>query len=144
MTALPRERGSITPLVVGLAVVVALLVAAVVDASAAYLQRQGLDAVADAAALAATDGIEGDQVYLQGLGARAEIDPASARAYVADYLRASGVRERFPGLDYAVEARGQTVVVHVAAPLRLPLHVPGVGRTTVVRGTAASVVAVSD
>ena len=70
MTARRRERGSITPLVVGLAVVVALLVAAVVDASAAYLQRQGLDAVADAAALAATDGIEGDQVYLQGLGAR--------------------------------------------------------------------------
>ena len=52
--------------------------------------------------------------------------------------------ERFPGLDYTVEARGQTVVVHVAAPLRLPLHVPGFGRTTVVRGAAASVVAVSD
>ena len=144
MSVRRRESGSITPLVVGLAVVVALLVAAVVDASAAYLQRQGLDAVADAAALAATDGIEGDQVYLQGLGARAQIDPASARAYVAAYLRASGAWERFPGLDYAVDARGQTVVVRVAAPLRLPLHVPGVGRSTVVRGTAASVVAVSD
>jgi len=139
-----RESGSITPLVVGLAVLVALLVAVVVDASAAYLQRQGLDAVADAAALAATDGIEGDQVYVQGLGARAQIDSASARAYVADYLRSSGARERFPGLDYAVDARGQTVVVRVAAPLRLPLHVPGVARSAVVRGTAASVVAVSD
>jgi hypothetical protein len=142
--AVRRESGSITPLVVGLAVLVALLVATVVDASAAYLQRQGLDAVADAAALAATDGIEGNQVYLHGLGARAEIDPGSARAYVADYLRASGARQRFPGLEYAVEASGQTVVVHVAAPLRLPLHVPGVGRSAVVRGTAASVVAVSD
>ena len=138
------ETGSIIPLVVGLALVVALLVAVVVDASAAYLQRQGLDAVADAAALAATDGIEGDQVYREGLGVRAEIDPESARAYVADYLRSSGVRGRFPGLGWSVEARGQTVVVRVAAPLRLPLKVPGVGHTAVVRGTAASVVAVSE
>lgn len=139
-----REAGSITPLVVGLAVVVALLVAVVVDASAAYLQRQGLDAVADAAALAATDGIEGDQVYLHGLGERAQIDPASARQYVADYLRSSGARARFPGLAWSVDASGRTVVVRVAAPLRLPLHVAGVGRTAVVRGAAASVVAVSD
>lgn len=144
MSSRRREVGSITPLVVGLAVVVALLVAVVVDASAAYLQRQGLDAVADAAALAATDGIEGDQVYLHGLGERARIDPASARQYVADYLRSSGVRERFPGLSWSVEASGQTVVVRVAAPLRLPLRVPGVRRSAVVRGAAASVVAVSD
>jgi hypothetical protein len=143
MTRKRSQGGSITPLVVGFAVVVALLVAVVVDASAAYLQRQGLDAVADAAALAATDGIEGEQVYLQGLGSRAEIDPASARRYVVDYLRASGVRDRFPGLRCSVDTRGRTVVVRVAAPLRLPLHVPGVGRQTLVRGTAAGVVAVS-
>ncbi len=143
MTARHRDSGSIAPLVIGLAVVVALLVAVVVDASAAYLQRQGLDAVADAAALAATDGIEGDQVYRQGLGARVQIDPASARQFVADYLRANGARRRFPGLDYSVAAQGQTVVVRVAAPLRLPLHVPGVSRTAVVRGAAASVVDVS-
>ncbi|HET8561906.1 MAG TPA: pilus assembly protein TadG-related protein [Marmoricola sp.] len=139
-----EDRGSITPLVVGFAAVVALLVAVVVDASAAYLQRQGLDAVADAAALAATDGIEGEQVYTHGLGGRAAVDPDSARRFVTDYLRASGVRERYPGLSFSVEAGGRTVVVHVAAPLRLPLHVPGVGDTAVVGGTAASVVAVSD
>ena len=37
------ERGSVTPLIIGFAVVVAMLVAVVVDASAAYLRRQGLD-----------------------------------------------------------------------------------------------------
>lgn len=138
------DEGSITPLVVGFAVVVALLVAVVVDASAAYLQRQGLDAVADAAALAATDGIEGEQVYTQGLGGRAQIDPEAARAFAVDYLRSSGVRAHYPGFAFSIDARGSTVVVHVSAPLRLPLRVPGVGRSTLVRGAAASVVAVSD
>jgi hypothetical protein len=139
-----REQGSITPLVVGFAVVVAMLVAVVVDASAAYLQRQGLDAVADAAALAATDGLEGEQVYEHGLGGRAAIDPTAARRFVAEYLRASGVRQRYPGLSVSVQTGGRTVVVRVAAPLRLPLHVPGVGDSTVLRGTAASMVAVAD
>ena len=81
------ERGSVTPLIIGFAVVVAMLVAVVVDASAAYLRRQGLNSAADAAALAATDGIQGEQVYTHGLGKRAEIDPAAARRYVADVLR---------------------------------------------------------
>ncbi len=68
------ERGSVTPLIIGFAVVVALLVAVVVDASAAYLRRQGLNSAADSAALAATDGIQGEEVYTHGLGKRADID----------------------------------------------------------------------
>ena len=103
----PRdERGSVTPLIIGFAVVVALLVAAVVDASAAYLRRQGLNSAADAAALSATDGLQGEQVYTHGLGKRAEIDPAAARAYVAEYFASSGIRRRFPGLDYSVADDG--------------------------------------
>src|SRR4029079_9679145 len=53
------EHGSVTPLILGFAVAVAMLVAVVVDASAAYLRRQGLNSAADAAALAATDAIQG-------------------------------------------------------------------------------------
>jgi Flp pilus assembly protein TadG len=143
MSRRAAQRGSITPLVVGFALLVALLVGVVVDGSAAYLQRQGLDAVADAAALAATDGIEGGQVYTRGLDGRAQIDPAAARLYAAEYLSTSTVRDRFPGLRYSVHTRGDTVVVQVVAPLRLPLRVPGVGRRALVRGTAAGVVAVS-
>ncbi len=138
------ERGSVTPLIIGFAVVVAMLVAAVVDASAAYLRRQGLDSAADAAALAATDGIQGEAVYTHGLGRRAEIDPAAARRYVAAYVEGSGIRRRFPGLDYSVETTANTVVVRLAAPTDLPLHVPGVGTDVRVTGTAASVVVVSD
>lgn len=141
----PRsERGSIIPLVVGFAFLVAVLVAAVVDASAAYLRRQGLNSVADAAALAATDGLQGERVYTHGLDDLAEIDAAAARRYVEDYLRTSGVLARYPGLGWTVSTSATTVVVRVVAPLDLPLRVPGVGATATVSGSAASVVTVSD
>jgi Putative Flp pilus-assembly TadE/G-like len=144
VTGGPRdERGSITPLIVGFALVVAVLVAVVVDASAAYLRRQGLDSVADAAALAATDGLQGDAVYTQGLGERAEIDAAAARRYVAEYLTGSGAAGRYPGLTWTVSTSATSVVVRLAAPLDLPLRVPGVAQTATVTGTAAAVVVVS-
>jgi len=138
------QRGSITPLIIGFALVVAVLVAVVVDASAAYLRRQGLNSVADAAALAATDGLQGDAVYTRGLGDRAEIDPATARRYIEEYLRTSGALGHYPGMSWTVITSATTVAVRVAAPLDLPLHVPGVGESTTVTGTAAAVVVVSD
>jgi hypothetical protein len=138
------ERGSITPLIVGFALLVAVLVAVVVDASAAYLRRQGLDSLADAAALAATDGLQGDSVYTRGLDAEVEIDPRAARRYVEDYLRASGAVGRYRGLTWEVTTTRTTVVVHVATPLDLPLHVPGVDQGASVTGSAAAVVVVTD
>jgi hypothetical protein len=138
------EVGSITPLVVGFAFLVAVLTAVVVDASAAYLHRQGLDSVADAAALAATDGLQGDRVYTHGLDDLAEIDAVAARVYVEDYLRASGVLSRYPGLDWRVSTSATSVVVRVSAPLDLPLRVPGVADSAMITGSAAAVVVVSD
>ena len=137
------EHGSITPLIIGFALVVGLLVAVVVDASAAYLRRQGLNSLADAAALAATDGLQGDSVYAHGLDDRAEIDAAAARRYVEDYLRDSGATARYPGLSWTVSTSATTVLVHVAAPLELPLRVPGVDESATVTGDAAAVVVVS-
>src|ERR1700754_1752521 len=102
-----------------------LLVAVVVDASAADLRRTGLDSLADGAALAGADGVQGRQVYEGGLGKRADIDPVVARRYVAEYLRETGASRRYPGLRYDVEAGGDEVVVHVAAPLQLPITPPG-------------------
>ena len=52
----PRdERGSVTPLVIGFAVVLALGIALVTDATAAYLHRSGLSTLADGAALSGAD-----------------------------------------------------------------------------------------
>ena len=138
------EHGQTSLLIIGFAIVAIMMVAVVVDASAAYLRRAGLDSLADGAALAAADGIQGRQVYEGGLGERAEIDPAVARRYVAEYLRETGAARHYPGLSVTVEAGADRVVVHVAAPLDLPITPPGWARRPVVSGTAASVVLVSD
>ncbi len=129
-------------LIVGLALVLAGAVVVVVDASAAYLQRQGLATIADGAALAGADGgAEADEIYLTGvpedrLAQRAD----RARAAVADHLAAAGARERYPGLDVAVRVDGDRVVVEVRAPLDLPLTVPGAPARPTVAADAAAVI----
>jgi len=140
----PGERGQTTLLIVGLSVVAILMIGVVVDASAAYLRRSGLDSLADGAALAAADGIQGRQVYEGGLGERAEIDPAVARGFVDDYLRATGAATRYPGLSVRVDAATDRVVVRVAAPLDLPITPPGWVSRPVISATAASYVVVSE
>ena len=138
------ESGQAAVMIIGFAVVALLMVGVAVDASAAYLRRQGLDNLADGAALAAADGVQGRQVYEGGLGERARIDPEVARGYVADYLRATGATGRYPGLRWSVDAATDRVVVHVVAPLDLPLALPGLASRTTVSATAASYVVVSD
>ena len=60
-----------------------MMAAVVTDASAAYLQRQGLDTLADGAALTAADaGASGDEAYGDGLGADLHLDADAARAAV--------------------------------------------------------------
>lgn len=137
------ERGQTTLLIVGFAIVAIMMVGVVVDASAAYLRRSGLDSLADGAALAASDGIQGRQVYEGGLGRRAQIDPLVARRYVAEYLVATGAARRYPGLSYDVTAGTDRVLVNVAAPLDLPITPPGWARRPLISGTASSFVLVS-
>lgn len=138
------EAGQATVLIIGLVLVLAMTVVVVVDASAAYLRRQALSSLADGAALAAADGIEGERVYTRGLGERAVVDPDQARGFVADYLVSARARVRNPGLSVVVETSGDRVVVRVAAPLDLPLPLPSVGKFARVTAESASVVAVSD
>lgn len=134
------QRGQTSLLIIGFALVIAMLVAVVVDASAAYLRRQDLDALADGAALAATEAVGTDQVYVHGLGARAALDPAQAQADVASYLQQTGAAGRYPGLSWAVSVGPDTVVVRLAAPLDLPLRLPGRRFRPMVTGTSASYV----
>ena len=138
------ERGQTTVLIVGFAVVLMMAVALVVNASAAYLQRQSLDSLADGAALVAADaGAEGDDVYAGGLGEdRLALLEATAREAVDDYLARTGARAQYPGLARTVQVDRATrsVRVRISAPLALPLTIPGAPQTATVAAVGAAAV----
>lgn len=131
MTGLVRrprdERGQTSVVIIGFAIVILFLVVVVVDASAAYLQRQSLDTVADGAALHAADrAAEGTEVYAGGLGdGDLRLTRSTADRAVRAYLVDTGVRRRHPGLTYTVRVSDTRVVVRITAPVDLPLHLPG-------------------
>ena len=140
------ECGQATVMIVGFAVVLAMLVAVVVDASAAYLQRQGLDTVADGAALRGADlGATGEETYTTGVPARdLRLTPEAVRAAVGAYLAEIGAYAHYPGLtfDVAVDDTDHRVTVAVRAPIDLPLTVPGSPGSASVGATGSAVVAV--
>lgn len=140
------ERGQTTVLIVGLAMVLLVAIGVVIDATAAYLQRQGLSTVADGAALAAADaGSRNEEsLYTEGIGSaeRLEQQRALARAAVADHLARTGAQREYPGLSWQVgfDAAGDSVVVEVRAPLDLPLTVPGSPERASISARAAAAV----
>ncbi|MFT4287013.1 pilus assembly protein TadG-related protein [Nocardioides sp.] len=135
------QRGSTIPLVVGLTSVLLIAGAVVVDATAGYLQRQGLGSLADGAALYGADaGAQGVEVYGDGLGQRLRLTEAEATAAVGDYLVRTSARERYPGLRFAVAVTEERVEVRLSAPLDLPLHVPGSPHHPVVGATGVAAV----
>ena len=140
------QHGQATVMIVGVAIVLAMAVALVVDASAAYLQRQGLDTVADGAALRGADlGATGEEAYTHGVPDQdLALTPAAVRAAVHDYLVGTGAYARYPGLTFevVVDAPARRVSVSVHAPLDLPLTVPGSPESASIGATGAAVVQV--
>ncbi|GAA0205886.1 hypothetical protein GCM10008944_24640 [Cytobacillus oceanisediminis] len=110
------ERGSVTVMTIGFLVVIGLLLAVVVNASSAYLQRQELAHLTDGAALAAADGLDEGAFYADRT---IELDPAASRQLVAGYLAGEDVA----GVDVAV--RGDTVSVRLERDVELPFTPPG-------------------
>ena len=95
-----------TLLIVGLAVVLMTAIAVVVDATAAYLQRQGLMTLADGAALAGADAGSRNEpdLYSDGVAddPRLDLQQRVAAAAVADHLAATGAHADYPGLSWTV------------------------------------------
>lgn len=121
------EAGQVSLLIIGFTLVLLMMAVVVVNASAAYLQRQGLSTVADGAALQGADlGVDG----AYGLGVpdqRLRQTHAEVDAAVVAHLHATGAYARHPGLRHEVRvdrAAGE-VTVTVRAPLDLPLVLPG-------------------
>jgi hypothetical protein len=138
------EGGQATVLIVGFALVLAMAIAMVVDVSAAYLQRQGLDTVADGAALRAADlGATGEEVYGGGVPqGRLDLSADRIRGSVREFLAASGAYADYPGLsfDIDIDRVSSTVTVHVTAPLDLPLTVPGSPDVAIIGATGSAAV----
>jgi len=138
------ERGQVSVLIIGFAIILILAVGVVVDSSSAYLQRQSLDNLADGAALAAADEVRGDPLYTGGLYDRVPIDPEIAGQAVHAFLRRIDAYVDHPGLRFEVGVRDRSVVIHVSAPLDLPITVGGVTETSVsATGSAAVIVEAS-
>lgn len=137
------ERGTITPLIIGFAVVIILGIVLVVDSTAAYLQRQSLDNLADGAALHAADQGAAGLAYSEGVAGQAlPVDAGSARAAVTDYLRRIGAFRDHPDLRVEVQVDATSVTVSLDALADLPLTMPGAPSSTRVRATGAAVTTV--
>ncbi|HVF20868.1 MAG TPA: pilus assembly protein TadG-related protein [Mycobacteriales bacterium] len=132
MSRRPRgEDGTVLLLTTFLGIVLVLFVVVVVDASAAFLARRSLAGAADGAAIAAAQHVDWD-AYYAGNGDLLPL--ADAEAAVAAYVDA-----HYPGTDVvAVDSDGETVTVHLARPLRLPLAPPGFARDLTVTAEATA------
>lgn len=136
------QRGSSTPLILAFTAVILLLVAVVVDASAAYLARQRLDELADGAALQGADlGAQGSDAY-DGRLATGDLtlSRAEAEQAVRAYLRDVGAHTDHPGLRAVVRIDGSRIVVELEAPVDLPLGLPGAPDSPAVRSVGSAVV----
>ena len=140
------ERGQTSVIIIGFAVVVLLLVVVVVDAGAAYLKRQSLDSLADGAALYGADAAaEGRDVYSGGLGTDdLDLSADIARAAVNHYLRSTGAYGAHPGLIFDIAVDGTSIRVAIAAPVDLPLTLPGGPESPTVRAVGSAVVRPED
>jgi Flp pilus assembly protein TadG len=134
------QRGQISLLIIGFAVILLSLVAVVVDASQVMLLRRSLSSLADGAALSAAQSVAEDALY-SGAGDYLPLDERRARAEVQRYLRASPI----PVQVLQVDVQGDRVTVWLSAQARLPLVgvvTEGFAETTVTaRASARSPIA---
>lgn len=114
------DRGSVMLLGLGAIAVCLLAVVVAVDASAAYLQRRALVAVADAGALAGAQALDTAVYYREGASAATSLSPDRVEQRVRSFLQRTGAPV-IPGLSLdSVTSDGRYVTVAVSAPLALP------------------------
>ena len=118
------ERGSITVMSIGFLLLLGALTVVVVNASAAFLQRQELNNLADGAALAAADGLDAAAFYERREVVLSESD---VQSLVTQYISGSSAQLT------ALEVVGDRVRLRLSRPMDLPLVPPGwVSRTVVI------------
>ena len=87
------ERGQVSVLVLGLALVVFAVAGLAVDGTRAFIFRRSLQNAADAAAIAAASELDRAAYYSSG-GVRLELEAASARRVAEGWLNRRGIEAR--------------------------------------------------
>ena len=144
MTWRRDDHGQVTLLIIGFASILLMAIVVVIDASAAYLQRQGLDNLADGAALHGAD-LGSAGIYTEGLGEERLLQQeAAVEAAVRDYLERAGAGRTYPGIDVGVrvDTGSRSVTVRLEAPLELPLTIPGSPSSPTVAASSTAAVTV--
>jgi hypothetical protein len=124
---------------VGLALLLVYVIAAVSDLSAGHLRRETARSFADGAALAAANGAAVPAGYSGG-GHFVALDPGAARAAVSRYVGQTGTARRVPGLRWSVTVDRRTVTVVVTMPFDFPIRMPLFGSASTVRTSGSATV----
>jgi hypothetical protein len=111
-----RDEGSILILSLGFIIICILALGIVVDASTVFLARRGLQAQADAAALAGAQAIDLGAYYASGAAPRIRLDPTRVRAAVERHVR----RDPGTGRLRAVSLDDDMVMVAMSDRVRPP------------------------
>ena len=127
-----EEDGTTLPLVLGYALLAIAVILVCADATSLYLAQKRLDALADSAALAASDGFA---LTLEGETPTARLDPGR----VAEQAQAIvDVAPGDPAIVSATTVDGVSVSVTVAADWHPPILTPFVPGGVALRATATS------
>ncbi|HVV77839.1 MAG TPA: pilus assembly protein TadG-related protein [Mycobacteriales bacterium] len=121
-----RERGSITVLIIGFTAIAMALIMAGIDLSKVFLAERTLSSAADAAAVAAAQGVDTDRIY-DGpdlrCGESLPLDPARAAAMAEESIeeRSPDLARSFKHLDPPDTTVGtSTASVALQAEVRVP------------------------
>lgn len=130
------DRGSVMLLGLGAIVICLLAVTVAVDASAAFLQRRALVALADAGALAGAQALDMDAYYREGASSATGLSPGQVEQRVKGFLARTGAAD-VTGLRLdSVTSDGRYVTVSLSAPVTLPFHGLLAGETVRVQSRA--------
>lgn len=115
------DSGSLLLVIIGYALVATALVVVAVDASALFLTRRGISAVADGAAVAGAQALDTDAIYAGDSSPDLPLYDAGVQEAVSAYLAGSALEGSFPSLRVlAAGTDGQQVTVTLQQDKRLP------------------------
>ena len=116
-----REAGQVMLLSIGYGLLALLLVFVVVSATAVYLARKELLALADLAALEAADAMSVEDYYAAGTPPNVHLSDDAVRAAVEDYLAQAPRSGRLDDVTIvsatAVDSRTASVTLHAVADI---------------------------